>query len=209
MGSNRLGKPSALMEAIRANSLHRVVSALEERGDVEEADIHGYRGLPLRTACFMGNVPIVRELIARGANLDAPTADGSGAPLRLAMRAGHAEIVALLLAHNAQIPFDLDIPASIFERAKELSSGRKEILDMPMLEFDQPTSPSERDADGRHDNMLAFVSVQPGDAVEPVDLKSMYGVDTSVISLDFARDSGAFEKTEVTPPVTGQEKNKE
>jgi ankyrin repeat protein len=206
MGSNRLGAANSLIEAIRANSLHRVASALDDNADIETPDIHGYRGLPLRTACFIGNVPIVRELIRRGADLDAPTADGTGAPLRLAMRAGHTEIAALLLANNAQIPFDLDIPPSIFERAKELSSGDKPVLDMPMLEFDRAPSKPATPPETRHDSMVRFITSQPKDAIEQVDLKGVYGVDTNVLALDFERSGGAWEKTDPTPPSSIDDK---
>jgi len=209
MGPNRLGAANALIEAIRANSLHRVVSALDENSDIEAPDIHGYRGLPLRTACFVGNTPIVRELISRGANLDAPTADGPGAPLRLAMRAGHSEIAALLLAHNAQIPPDLTIPQPVIERAKEISSGSSQPLDMPALEFDlsgdttlqeKPSEPIPTESEIQHDNMIKFITSQPKDAIEQVDMKGVYGVDTNVLALDFERGGGAWEKTDSTPP---------
>lgn len=208
MGSNHLGAANALIEAIRANSLHRVASALDDNADIETPDIHGYRGLPLRTACFIGNTPIVRELIRRGADLEAPTAEGNGAPLRLAMRAGHTEIVALLLANNAKIPADLNIPPAIYERAKELSSGKKPVLDMPLLEFDSPQSkPSEPTAtESRHDNMVRFITSQPKDAIEQVDLKGVYGVDTNVLALDFERSGGAWEKTDPSPPETISDK---
>lgn len=210
MGPNRLGAANALIEAIRANSLHRVVSALDDNADIEAPDIHGYQGLPLRTACFVGNAPIVRELINRGANLDAPTADGPGAPLRLAMRAGHSEIAALLLAHDAQIPADLTIPPSVIERAKEISSGKSEVLDMPALEFDlsshtptleeTPKPPPQTESEIQHDNMVRFITSQPKDAIEQVDMKGVYGVDTNVLALDFERSGGAWEKTDSIPP---------
>jgi len=203
MGSNSFGA-SPLIEAIRANSLHRVVAALEDGADVEEKDIHGYAGLPLRTACFSGNVPIIRELLDHGADVNAPTADGPGAPLRAALRAGHTEIVALLLSHDALIPFGLEIPLSVYERAKELTSGNSESLDIPMLEFDRDAMPSvstpqsvETDSKTAHGgNVIEFSSVVPDEKIEEVDLRGVYGVDTSVLTLDFERASGAWEKVE-------------
>lgn len=96
--------PSPLITAIRSARLSEVVDALRDGADIEEADIHGYRGLPLRTACFEGNLAIVRELLTHGANPNAATADGSGAPLRLALRRGHQDIVALLLQFGATPP---------------------------------------------------------------------------------------------------------
>jgi ankyrin repeat protein len=205
MGSNSFGA-SPLIEAIRANSLHRVIAALEDGADVEEKDIHGYAGLPLRTACFSGNVPIIRELLDHGADVNAPTADGPGAPLRAALRAGHTEIVALLLSHDALIPFGLEIPLSVYERAKELTTGNSESLDIPMLEFDRDAMPSvstpqsvKTDTKTAHGgNVIEFSSVVPDENIEEVDLRGVYGVDTSVLTLDFERASGAWEKVEGT-----------
>lgn len=201
MGSNSFGA-SPLIEAIRANSLPRVIAALEDGGDVEEKDIHGYAGLPLRTACFSGNVPIIRELLKHGADVNAPTADGPGAPLRAAMRANNTEIVALLLSHDAQIPFGLEIPMAVYERAKELTSGNTDSLDVPMLEFERhdvsptTTTPAVEKADAKafHDNVIEFSPAEPN--AEEVDLRGVYGVDTSVLALDFERASGAWEKVE-------------
>lgn len=206
MGIKSLGV-SPLMEAIRANSLHRVIDALENGADVEEKDIHGFAGLPLRTACFVGNVPIIRELLNNGADVNAPTGDGPGAPLRAALRGGHNEIAALLLAHDAQIPFGLDIPLSVYERSKALATGTEEVLDMPVLEFDRhdiPVPPRvEKPAIAAtqkeavlDENVLEFSSERPTDRIEEVDMRGVYGVDTRVLTLDFERSTGAWEKVE-------------
>ncbi|OMG54526.1 hypothetical protein BJN45_04660 [Azonexus hydrophilus] len=201
MGSNSFGA-SALIEAIRANSLHRVVSALDDGADIEETDIHGFAGLPLRTACFTGEISIIRELINRGADVNALTADGTGAPLRLAMRAGHTDIVALLLANQAQVPEDLDIPPSVFERAREISAGQINSLDVPMLEFEShplPETPAPGPADLSTsgmigDNIIEFDNTASDEHIEHVDMKGVYGVDTNILAIDFERSGGAWEK---------------
>lgn len=84
--------------------------ALEHGANIEEADIHGDSGLPLRIACFNGHVDIIRELIRRGANIHAPNAQGAGGPIRMAHRGGHHKIVELLVAHGAELPSDLPAP---------------------------------------------------------------------------------------------------
>lgn len=94
--------PSKLIAAIRASHLGGVLLALEDGADANEADIHGHRGLPLRTACFEGNLAIVRELLQRGADPNAGASDGPGAAMRLALRRNHQDIAALLLRHGAQ-----------------------------------------------------------------------------------------------------------
>lgn len=97
---------SELMNAVRAGNLDGVLLAIAHGADVEEADMHGYRGLPLRTACFSGHYDIVLALLEHGANVNAPTAEGNGAPLRLARRAKHQHIASLLLERGAELPYD-------------------------------------------------------------------------------------------------------
>lgn len=100
-------KTSRLIAAIRAGNRDEVLAALRAGANIEEADMHGHRGLPLRTACFAGNPTIVGDLIAHGADVNAPGSDGPSAPLRLARRRGHHDIFELLLAHGAHVPADL------------------------------------------------------------------------------------------------------
>lgn len=121
MAASSFGE-SPLIAAIRSNDIDQVSVALDNGANIEEADIHGYAGLPLRTACFAGNVPVIRLLLQHGANINAVTADGPGAPVRLALRAGHQEVAALLLANHADLPADLKISASLLERAQEIAS---------------------------------------------------------------------------------------
>lgn len=100
--TNKGFSPSKLIAAIRASHLGGVLTALDAGADVNEADIHGYHGLPLRTACFEGNLAIVRTLLQRGADPNAGASDGPGAAMRLALRRQHQDIVALLQQHSAQ-----------------------------------------------------------------------------------------------------------
>lgn len=196
---------SALIGAIRTNNIDRVIAALDEGANIEEADIHGYPGLPLRTACFSGNVPIIRTLLARGADINAVTADGPGAPVRLALRAGHTEVVALLLSKHAQIPFDLEIPPELFKRAQEISSEqsvRAEALEHA-LEF--VAIPVRQDSKSEirqsvpitHDNLIEFDTPAASQVFEQIELKGVYGVDTNVLNIDFERNKGAWEKAPV------------
>ena len=128
---------SPLISAIRAGNLHALRTAIDTGGKLEEADMHGYPGLPLRTACFGGNLLIVQALLDAGCDINAPTADGRGAPLRLALRAGHQDIAALLLSRGAEIPAGVTIPPSLMERAQGMSSGKRTVVAMPALEFER------------------------------------------------------------------------
>ena len=107
---------SELMHAVRAGNLDGVLLAIAHGADVEEADMHGYRGLPLRTACFSGHYDIVLALLEHGANVNAPTAEGNGAPLRLARRAKHQHIASLLLERGAELPYEeVPVPKPLIE----------------------------------------------------------------------------------------------
>lgn len=109
--ANPVIQTSELMNAVRAGSLDGVLLAIAHGADVEESDMHGHPGLPLRTACFAGHYDIVLTLLDHGANVNAPTAEGNGAPLRLARRARHQHIASLLLERGAELPYD-DVPAA-------------------------------------------------------------------------------------------------
>ncbi len=100
-------KHSALRRAVEQGNLRAVQVALEHGADIEEADMHGDPGLPLRIACFKGHAAIVLELIKRGANIHAPNAQGVGGPVRMAARGQHQGIVQLLIAQGAELPADL------------------------------------------------------------------------------------------------------
>lgn len=117
---------SKLIQAIRSGRLSSVVAALDEGADIEEADMHGARGLPLRVACFEGHLAIVRELLELGANPNTPAGDGPAGPLRLALRRGHREVLALLLQHGSDIPPGVTIEPDILElgaKAAEPTEG--------------------------------------------------------------------------------------
>ncbi|MBS1145511.1 MAG: Ankyrin [Proteobacteria bacterium] len=101
---------SALRRAIEKGCLQSVRTALDHGAAIEEADMHGDPGLPMRIACFQGHTDIVRELIQRGADIHAPNAQGLGGPIRMAARGQHAEIIDLLVEHGAEVPEDVQLP---------------------------------------------------------------------------------------------------
>lgn len=126
---------SKLIDAIRNASLSGVIEALDRGADIEEADMHGQRGLPLRTACFVGNLAIIRELVARGADINAAGSDGPCAPLRLAIRCRHHGVAALLIKQGAIIPEGLSLNQDILAQV--------DALDAPPVVFEAPSLPEE------------------------------------------------------------------
>lgn len=181
-------QPSKLVTAIRAGRLSGVIVALEDGGDIEEADIHGMRGLPLRVACFEGEMAIVRELLRGGADINAMAADGPGAPLRLALRGGHGDIAALLLQNGAVIPPGLDIDPAVLNRVGSLSPlpGEATVPSLPEAEPEAEPDPRPEPTD----NLIEFTRVQPsdqGESVEEVELAACYGTDTNMLTMDLLR----------------------
>ncbi|MGE5469348.1 MAG: ankyrin repeat domain-containing protein [Bacteroidota bacterium] len=185
---------SPLIAAIRQSSLTAVIAALDAGGAIEEADQHGLAGLPLRTACFAGNVDIVRELVGRGANVNAAGADGPGMPLRLALRARHDAIVSLLLACGAQVPEGIALPATLPQPPLE---PRVVAPELPPIEFtpSAPAGSADAAADAGHDEDYRVI--------EEVDIVASYGLDTNLLTMDLM-DSG---KTAAAPAAAAPADN--
>lgn len=189
--------PSKLVAAIRAGRLSGVVIAIEDGDDIEAADIHGYRGLPLRTACFEGSMAIVRELLRCGADVNAMASDGPGAPLRLALRGGHREVAALLLQQGAEVPPGLNIDPAILDSVGTL---------MPLAaEAAVPTLPETPPTEKPADNIIEFSSPPPEPMVEPlveeVDVPSCFGTDTNLLTMDLLRQDEDAQKPPPPPPA--------
>lgn len=178
--------PSKLMAAIRAGRLDEVINAIATGGNIEEADMHGFAGLPLRTACFEGNLAIVRELLNRGADINAIAGDGPGAPLRLAQRGKHQEIIALLLAHSAgAMPTNKPAPSPT-------ANTEAPPLQPAEVPSDEPVKADESPA-VLPGNNIEFTRYEPDETVdiEEIDLTAGYGVDTNLLTLDLLRMSEA------------------
>ena len=163
---------SKLISAIRAARLSGVVIALDDGADLEEIDVHGHRGLPLRTACFEGNLAIVRELLIRGADPNASAADGASAPLRLALRREHFEIAALLIQEGARLPAGVVIPPEVMG-IKSIPLPGEAVV--PTL----PGTPTDNVIEFTPSN-LSFASPA---TVAPQGAES-FGTETSAISAD-------------------------
>jgi ankyrin repeat protein len=134
---------SALRRAIEKGNLLAVRAALDHGALIEEADIHGDTGLPMRIACFKGHGDIVLELIERGANIHAPNAQGAGGPIRMAARGQHTHIVELLLSHGAEVPEDVQLPsAKAGERRRRGDRRRRDVG--PPTEFRDRRQSRER-----------------------------------------------------------------
>ncbi|KAB2923583.1 MAG: ankyrin repeat domain-containing protein [Dechloromonas sp.] len=180
--SGKYFAPSKLVSAIRAGRLSGVIAAIDDGGDIEETDIHGFSGLPLRTACFAGEMSIVRELLRCGADVNAMAADGPGAPLRLALRGGHPDIAALLVQHGADIPSGLDLTAEVTDKVGRLPAIEGEAT-APLL----PESMTGK-TDETIDSIGEATEPYAGHLIEEVDVNACYGTDTNLLTMDILRD---------------------
>lgn len=197
-------KTSKLMTAIRGNNLNGVIAALDDGDDVEEADIHGFGGLPLRTACFEGNLPIIRELLAHGANVNAPGSSGTGMPLRLALRGGHRVAASLLIKQGAHIPPDLTIDDELLHGA---------MLSEPIAPenpaFEVPEAITKKAAAEPESNLIEFETSGLQSEIEEVQILSCRGTDTNFLAMDLMRfndegDEAAPRTAQETPTETSQ-----
>lgn len=202
---------NALLEAIRAGLPGGVIAAIEAGADIEEHDMHGCAGLPLRTACFAGNLAIVRELLKRGANPDAAAQDGPGAPLRLALRRQHHEVAALLLQHGATVPPGVDLAPEMLLKAAASTSvtatvaapaeKQESSLDIP-LEF-VSSLPQVAAPIPEPEDTLSFSDIS---AQLETDATDSFGNATRLISMDILFLDEADTQSTVgsnSPPPTG------
>ena len=190
--------PSKLITAIRSGQLDQVIAAIAAGADIEEPDMHGFVGLPLRTACFVGEIAIVRELLNRGADINAVASDGPGAPLRLAQRGKHQEIIALLLAHGAEsmLATAPATPATTPIEALPLQ---------PDEAFAHPPIKAEEAPAALPDNTIEFTRDEPEATVdiEEIHMTSSYGIDTNLLTLDLLRMSESEHATVAQPETPG------
>ena len=189
---------SKLIVAIREGLLSGVIQAIEEGSDIEEVDMHGFVGLPLRIACFEGDVAIVRELLNHGANINTVASDGPGAPLRLAQRCGHQSVVDLLQMHEAELLPSLAASPNKASHIIEYETTPVEVV-VPLL----PEVPSAAPPG----NIIEFSSspppveyaVDPEHLIEEVDVTPCYGTDTNLLMLDLTRLIEAPEPAKPNP----------
>ena len=186
--------PSKLIIAIRSGNLEAVIDALADGADIEEPDMHGFVGLPLRTACFEGEIAIVRELLNRGADINAVASDGPGAPLRLARRRNHQEIIGLLLAHGAA-----SMPAP--SPARPAIAPAEALPLRPDETVAHPQTQAEEAPAAMPDNTIEFTRHEPEatEDIEEIQMTSSYGIDTNLLTLDLLRLSESEHPTVIQP----------
>lgn len=147
-----------LVKAIRSGRLADVVAALDAGAKPELDDGQGDPGLPLAVACFMGHADIARELILRGAKLNAPDNMAPTSPLSMALRGKRTEVVKMLVEMGLQVP-----PAA------NIGLSEQEIM-MARLKGQQYRAASGGETE-----------------VEEISMVGCYGTDTSVLEADVMR----------------------
>ncbi|MDP2880249.1 MAG: ankyrin repeat domain-containing protein [Azonexus sp.] len=182
-----------LIDAIHAGSLSGVLNALDDGADIEMPDMHGCSGLPLRTACFEGNLVIVRELLNHGANPNAITSDGPGAPLRLALRKGHQDIADLLRQKGA-----MPLAATITPETPDAHLPDEVVTLSPpgikpdsIVEFTPSDTPPPTDETivsllpaSKPGNLIEFSSSDTLLPSDDAETPNNFGTDTSLLSMD-------------------------
>ena len=99
-----MADPLILIKAIRSGNLAEVKALLDAGTPAVLDDGVGDPGMPMGVACFMGFPEIVRELAARGAQVNLPDNSVPISPLNMAVRGGRVEVVRTLVELGADIP---------------------------------------------------------------------------------------------------------
>lgn len=183
----RTPRTSPLIAAIRQGDLQKISQLLTNGEDIEEADIHGFKGLPLRTACFAGNLGIVKALLDQGANPNAQASDGPAAPLRAAIRAGHQTITRLLIERGTEVPLGLTLPLGIDLPANQMLPPDDAFLTPGRIK--SATASTLETRDQQPDHTLDFAHDFSETDIEEVNIKACRGLDTSILTIEFETSS--------------------
>ena len=92
---------TALHCAVYSHSVGIVDMLLDKGADID-AGANSEKGTPLYLASSLGRLPVVEQLISRGANVNAKGGHG-GQPLQAACGWGHVDVAARLLAFGADV----------------------------------------------------------------------------------------------------------
>lgn len=90
-----------LLIAVRSGQLPAVRAALDAGANLDD---EGEPGLLMGLACFFGHVPVVRELVTRGAKVNVDDNALPTSPLQMAIKGGKKEVVRLLIELGAVLP---------------------------------------------------------------------------------------------------------
>ncbi len=180
---NRRLRSSPLIDAVRNGDLAQLEKLLKHGENIEETDIHGFKGLPLRTACFSGNPAIVKALLDHGANPNVQASDGPAAPLRAAIRAGKLDIIRLLIERGSEVPLGLELPLGIDLPADQMLPPDDGFL--PIYQAHPATTDTQQPTATENDKLLDFTPTFSSADIEEVDIKGCRGVDTSILSIEF------------------------
>lgn len=90
-----------LLNAVRGGRLQDVRAALDSGVTLDD---EGEPGLIMGLACFFGHLPVIRELVARGAQANLPDNKAPTSPLNMAIRGNKKEAVRLLIELGAVVP---------------------------------------------------------------------------------------------------------
>lgn len=150
-----------LLKAIRAGHLKYVKAALDAGAAIDD---DGQPGFMLGMACFLGHADIVRELVSRGAQVNAADNAAVTAPLAMAVRGGNKEVVRALVELGALVPTGMAV-----------GLGEQELKAAQWIAF--------RDGHGRQDDAQAGIS----DEVEEIHFARPSHVDTQVLEAEALR----------------------
>lgn len=162
-----------LIKAIRTGRLQEVRALLDAGASAEIHDGRGDPGLPLGVACFMGHVEIVRELISRGAKVNAPDNAQPTSPLSMAIRGSRTDVVKALVEMGAEVPPGMK--TGLTDQEMMIARWRGRHFGANTAKADHPP--------GQEQPMF-----------EEIEMIRCYGTDTAVLDADMIRAAREMSK---------------
>lgn len=155
---------SDLLTAIRSGRLDAVRAALNSG---QTLDGEGQPGLAMGMACFFGHVPIVRELVMRGAQVNLPDNRAPTSPLTMAVRGNKVEVVRALIELGAEVPDGMKVGLTPQEISVAQWIAFRDGKAKPRADMPQPDGP----------------------VVEEIQFKGLRHVDTQILEADMLREA--------------------
>lgn len=93
-----------LVAAVRSGSLLKLRAVLDQARPAGPEELASHLAFALGMVCLYGTPDMVREMVARGGQVNVPDNNAANSPLSMAKRSGRRELLLTLIELGVQIP---------------------------------------------------------------------------------------------------------